>query len=181
MERKLYRSRHDRMLSGVCGGLAEYFAVDPTLVRVGVVLLGIVTDGGVLLAYLIMSVAVPEEPVGGVPAAAANFIGGVFVTDVNESVSRDSEIPKAPDVVPTPESVSEPANAPSVMPAAPAWAPPSHEEHQHRGGVGFGVVLIVVGALLLANQFFPGIDLSRLWPVVIIAVGVSALIKGVRR
>jgi hypothetical protein len=69
------------------------------------------------------------------------------------------------------------------MPAAPEWTPPSPEvrEHHGGGGVGFGVALIVVGGLLLANQFFPEIDLVRLWPVVIIAVGVSALIKGVRR
>ena len=103
------------------------------------------------------------------------------MTDANESAPRDSGIPKAPDVVPAPQTVSEPANAPSAMPAAPAWTPPSPEVHEHRGGIGFGVILIVVGALLLANQFFPWIDLRRLWPIVIIAVGVSALIKGVRR
>ncbi len=183
MERKLYRSRSDRMISGVCGGLADYLAVDPTLVRVGVVLLGIVTNGAVVIAYIIMSVAVPEEPAGGAATAPANFNGGVSVTDANESAPRDSEFPKAPDVVPAPETVSEPANAPSAMPAAPAWTPPSPEVHESRGGggIGFGVVLIVVGGLLLANQFLPGIDLVRLWPVVIIAVGVSALIKGARR
>lgn len=39
MKKRLYRSRKDKMLAGICGGLAEYFAVDPSLVRIACVLL----------------------------------------------------------------------------------------------------------------------------------------------
>ncbi|TDB38142.1 MAG: PspC domain-containing protein [Actinobacteria bacterium] len=179
MERTLYRSRSDRMIAGVCGGIAEYFSLDPTLVRVGVVLLGIVTQGGIGIAYLVMAIIVPEEPVGtGVPTNVSEQ-GGVLVSDTNEP--KDSGIPSAPEVVPPPQSVSEPANAPSVTPATHSWTPPAPVEHEHRGGVGFGVALILIGGLLLANQFLPGIDLWRFWPLIIIAVGISALIKGARR
>lgn len=63
MEKRLYRSRSDRMLLGVCGGLAHYFNVDPTLVRVlAVVSLFIGLGLGAVLAYLILAVVVPQEP-----------------------------------------------------------------------------------------------------------------------
>ncbi len=59
--RRLYRSRHERMIAGVCGGLAEYFRVDVTLVRVLWVLLGL-SGGAGLLAYIIAIFIVPEAP-----------------------------------------------------------------------------------------------------------------------
>jgi phage shock protein C len=58
--RKLYRSRENRMAAGVLGGLAEYANADPTLVRVGFVLLAFLTGGTSLIAYPIMWVIVPE-------------------------------------------------------------------------------------------------------------------------
>jgi phage shock protein C len=60
--RKLYRSRSDRMLAGVAGGIAEYSNIDPTLVRVLFVLLAVFTGGGALLAYPILWLIVPEAP-----------------------------------------------------------------------------------------------------------------------
>lgn len=59
--KKLYRSRTDRKIGGVCGGLAQYFNIDATLVRL-LFVLGIIFVGGGLLAYLIMLIVVPEEP-----------------------------------------------------------------------------------------------------------------------
>ncbi len=59
--KKLYRSRTDRKIGGVCGGLAQYFNIDPTLVRL-LFVLGVIFVGGGLLAYLIMLIVVPEEP-----------------------------------------------------------------------------------------------------------------------
>ena len=60
MEKRLYRSRSDRMLGGVCGGLAKYFDMDPTIVRVLAVLL-IFANGLGILAYIIMAIVVPLE------------------------------------------------------------------------------------------------------------------------
>jgi phage shock protein C len=59
---KLYRSRENRMLGGVCGGLGEYFDIDPTLVRVLFIFgafLGF--PGALVLIYLVMLVLVPQE------------------------------------------------------------------------------------------------------------------------
>ncbi len=60
MKKRLYRSRSDRMIWGVCGGLAEYFNIDPTVVRIIAVLL-IFANGLGILAYLLMAIVVPLE------------------------------------------------------------------------------------------------------------------------
>ena len=58
MERKLYRSRNDSRIAGVCGGLGEYLDIDPTLVRLVFVLLALTGGHGVLL-YIILWLIVP--------------------------------------------------------------------------------------------------------------------------
>jgi phage shock protein C len=59
----LTRSIADRMVAGVCGGLAKYMGMDPTVIRLIFVLLFFVTGPGVLLAYFIMMMIVPEEKI----------------------------------------------------------------------------------------------------------------------
>ena len=59
--RKLYRSKSNRQLAGVCGGLAQYFNIDPTLVRVLFILLAVLGGSGLVL-YLAMWIIVPKEP-----------------------------------------------------------------------------------------------------------------------
>ena len=59
--KKLYRSRSDRRLAGVCGGLATYFNIDATLIRL-LFVLGLLFVGGTLLAYIILMIIIPEEP-----------------------------------------------------------------------------------------------------------------------
>jgi phage shock protein C len=59
MKKTLYKSRKDRFLFGVCGGLAEYFEVDPTLVRILTAVL--CTTGTGLLLYIVAAVVMPER------------------------------------------------------------------------------------------------------------------------
>ena len=61
MNKKLYRSRNAQMIAGVCAGIAEYFDLDPTLVRILFVLLAIGPVPG-LLVYIILAVIMPEAP-----------------------------------------------------------------------------------------------------------------------
>jgi phage shock protein PspC (stress-responsive transcriptional regulator) len=58
--KRLYRSVDDRMIAGVCGGVAEYFDIDPSLVRLLFVFGFFATGSGLLWAYLIMMLIVPE-------------------------------------------------------------------------------------------------------------------------
>ncbi len=61
MEKKLYKSNKDKKIDGVCAGIAEYFDIDPTLIRLGAVLLTCVAGGGIL-AYIICALVIPRNP-----------------------------------------------------------------------------------------------------------------------
>jgi phage shock protein C len=61
MEKRLYRSRDERMIWGICGGLAKYLGVDPTITRVGAVL-SLILGGWGILVYIILWFVVPLEP-----------------------------------------------------------------------------------------------------------------------
>ena len=60
MQKKLYRSKSDRQIAGVCGGLAEYINIDPTVIRVIWALVGLTGAG--LVAYLVCALVIPEKP-----------------------------------------------------------------------------------------------------------------------
>jgi phage shock protein PspC (stress-responsive transcriptional regulator) len=59
--KKLYRSRTNRMIWGVCGGLAEYFGVDPTWIRL-LAVFSIFFSGAGIIAYIVMAIVVPLNP-----------------------------------------------------------------------------------------------------------------------
>ncbi len=59
-DKKLYRSKENRMITGVCGGVAEYLEMDPTVIRLIWVILCAFAGSGVL-AYIIASIIIPEE------------------------------------------------------------------------------------------------------------------------
>ncbi|MGD0953862.1 MAG: PspC domain-containing protein [Methanotrichaceae archaeon] len=61
MAKKLYRSRKNRVIAGICGGLAEYFDIDPIIVRL-ITLILVLSFGAGLIAYIIAWIVVPEEP-----------------------------------------------------------------------------------------------------------------------
>lgn len=68
MTERLYRSRSDRVLAGVCGGLAEWLKVDPSLIRIAWVVLALATAVvPFVVLYIVMAVVVPERPVGAAP------------------------------------------------------------------------------------------------------------------
>lgn len=61
--KRLYRSREDRMLAGVAGGIAEYFAIDPTLARVLLFLALLPAGPFGLVVYIALAAIIPEEPI----------------------------------------------------------------------------------------------------------------------
>lgn len=137
MDRKLYRSRTDSMIAGVCGGLAEYFNVDTILVRIAAVVLALTAHGAGLLAYLIFWIIVPQKPLGEV----------VVETGESQTIAVKAEEEKA----------------------------------ERKNGVLFvGAGLIVLGALFLLDNFVPVIffSIGKLWPVVLIVIGILILKKG---
>lgn len=75
MNRRLYRCRHDRRLAGVAGGVAEYFDLDPTLVRL-LWIASIFFWGFGLLLYIVMAIVVPLEPISAEVAEAETVPSG---------------------------------------------------------------------------------------------------------
>lgn len=61
MEKKLYKSRDNKKLDGVCAGIGEYFDIDPTLVRLAWVFVTLFAGAG-LLAYIIAAFVIPRKP-----------------------------------------------------------------------------------------------------------------------
>ena len=61
MSKKLYKSNTNKMLEGVCGGIAEYFGVDPTIVRLAWVVFCALGGSGIL-AYIIAAIIIPSAP-----------------------------------------------------------------------------------------------------------------------
>ena len=59
--KKLYLSKNDKKLCGVCGGLAEYFEIDPTLIRL-LWVLSVIFAGAGILAYIIAAIVIPKSP-----------------------------------------------------------------------------------------------------------------------
>lgn len=61
MEKRLYKSNVNKMLDGVCGGIAEYLNMDPTLIRLGWVLFCALGGSGII-AYIIAAIIIPRNP-----------------------------------------------------------------------------------------------------------------------
>lgn len=85
MQKKLYRSRDNRMIAGVCGGLGEYFEIDPTLIRLAMAFFSLWSGGGILL-YFIAWFLIPEAP-----EEAEDQTPGEKLLSLNQTTEPDDE------------------------------------------------------------------------------------------
>ena len=193
MDDRLYRSRTDRMLTGVAGGLAERLDVDPSLVRVVWAVSMPLTGFLTLLIYIVMALVVPDEPWPVGPEA--------IVTPPPTTASGE---PGAPTPDPTGAAGATAAGGPTTSgpagwPSA-GWAQDRHaqrsaERAQRRaaraasraergrgnGPVVVGLILVGLGILLLAQQLVPAFDWGKAWPVVAIIIGGLLILGSFRR
>jgi phage shock protein C len=164
MNRRLYRSRRDSVLGGVCGGVAEYLEVDPSIVRIIWVVLAVVTGGLFLLLYIVMWIVVPEG------AAAAPPAMGVAPPPGADAIPASS----------TPEDGTPP---PSAAPPAQAWQ--GQQETVRRAGSGgpvvVGLALIGLGIWFLVNEYLPAFDRDLVWPAALVILGIALLVISLRR
>jgi len=148
------------MIWGVCGGLAKYFGVDPTIVRVIFVLL-IFANGLGILAYIILAVVVPLE--------------SSQVTTPKETVRENVEEMK--------ETATELGR--EVHSALTGERDESEEvtKARRRRLNILGIVLIVVGGLFLLGSFnlFWWFHWGNLWPLILVAIGVLIMLSAWRR
>ncbi|MCP5053313.1 MAG: PspC domain-containing protein [bacterium] len=157
--KRLYKSRKDKVIDGICAGVAEYFEIDPVLVRVVFVLFFIF--GGIgLIAYIVGMIIIPRRPLG------------------EESAASQAETAGTP----------APEPPPSPTPAPPPPAPEPVSDSSNKGSLVIGIVLVVLGMIFLLDNlpFFRGFHFwgwfrHRFWdfvvPGIFIAVGIVLLMK----
>lgn len=146
--KKLFRSRQNVIIGGVCGGLGEYFDIDPTIVRILFILL----TGAGIVPYLLLWILLPsqgqesDDPSESIRAGAAEI--GEKARNLSETIRNNR-----------PDSQNT--------------------------GILLGLGLIVIGGLILLKNFgllwFDWINLRNLWPILLIAFGVSLLFKRKRQ
>lgn len=207
MNERLYRSRDDRVISGVAGGLAERLDLDPAIVRVAWVVLTILSGGVLLLVYIVMALVVPEEPDGYVPPnhrpwqpEGAWQQGGPAASGqgYGPSVAAAGGMgPSAGDQGPVPGASGAPPGGASFGPGAPMspgspsptsgqpmsrsdWRAARRAARRERGaggGIVLGLLLMLVGGWFLVRRYVPEIDAGLIWPIIIVGLGV-VLIAG---
>jgi phage shock protein C len=197
MNGHLYRSRDDRMLAGVAGGLAELWDADPSLVRIVWALLVVLTGGVALVVYIVMAIVVPEDDGSSLAGQALAWNatqsgaggGGAGGGGASAGTSSGgaSAAPNAAGFAGDPPPTGRPqsrADARDARRAARWDARAARREARGRNGrtgtLVVGVLLILVGAWYLVREFLPSIDFDWFWPLVLVAVGVVVLVLAVR-
>ncbi|HEV8490539.1 MAG TPA: PspC domain-containing protein [Candidatus Limnocylindrales bacterium] len=149
------------MIGGVAGGIADNLSIDPTIVRVGWVVLTLATNGALLLVYFLLLFLLPEAP---------EAPGG----------SEDADRLARPDGSETGTSATAAAFGPA-RPMSRPWARPSRSTADGRSGaVVVGAILVLVGGYFLIRQYLPSIDLRLSWPFVAIGLGVVLIVAALR-
>ncbi|MDI9472464.1 MAG: PspC domain-containing protein [Tissierellia bacterium] len=154
MKNRLYRSRTNKVLAGVCGGLAEYFDVDPSAVRIVTALL-IVPGGLSLWIYILAAIIIPKAPLtysGSDPRGEYNI-------------------------------VDEEGNVTRVFQDEPIEEGGANSQVPRNAAVVFGLILIGIGVMVLLDRFLPYLRIPHyiqqaFFPVLLIAGG-AFLVFGV--
>ena len=120
---RLYRSRDEKWLAGVLGGLGDYFGIDVTVLRLAFIALLIIGAEGLVIAYIVMAIVVPLEPVGGAVAAAAPPVTTAWPTTGAPAAPAPPAAPAVPAEAPPapPQSPPQAAAAPAAPPAPEGW------------------------------------------------------------
>jgi len=158
MERRLHRSRKDRMLCGVLGGLAEYFNIDSALLRVLFVLVVIATGGAAgIIAYIVMAIVFPVE-------------GTPVTTPHSEAIKQNVE-----DMRQTAQEIAGSFKAGLDRNEA--------RKPAHRRGLAIGLVLIFLGAVFLLYNFgwLQWIKWSGAGGILLIVIGIILIVAIFRR
>jgi phage shock protein C len=165
---RLYKSRRDKVLDGVCGGIGIYFDVDTVIIRIIWVLATIFSAGGFgILAYLIAMVIIPREP-GHEKSSSDHH------NDYDPQHDDVDSVEKIDEIVLKEEEDLEGKNNNGIVATT--------EERKNKFALLLGLLLIIFGGILLLERIL-GISLRSwfydiqlyLWPLLLIGLGVFLL------
>ena len=157
-QKKLYRSKTNRIIAGIGGGLGQYFSIDPVLIRLIFVLLVIAGGSGILL-YIIAWIIIPEE---GAEECCSK-------EEVKDNVKKAAKEMK--------DKAETFASEVRKAVHDKKW-----QEHDHHGSrMGCGLLILAIGAILLVDNVMH-IDIwSNFWPLVLIIIGLALIIRTGRK
>ena len=156
MKKKLYRSKKDCVIGGVCGGIAEYFDIDPTLVRLLAILIFFFGGSGIIV-YIIGWIIIPQNPNGNTEDNSENK------GEIKGKIKKETD--KANKKVE--ENLSEKV---------------AKGKSEKNRNIILGVILIIAGLIFTGSTFFPWIAWiawGTFWPVIIIVLGLVIVIRAV--
>lgn len=156
-ENRLYRIVNGRVIGGVAGGLAEFFGIDPTIIRIIFILLTIMGGGGILI-YIILWIVVPERYITQSPYST-------YSPPINSDSSSGSGVGET-------YKGYDPVSAtgqPEII----------KKNSKMEGSLIAGLVLILIGGFFLFERYMPNIDFGDFWPLLLILIGILMIIKGI--
>jgi phage shock protein C len=176
MNKKLYRDEYHKVLGGVCSGLAEYFEMDVTVVRLLFAFTFFIMGVG-FIPYIILWIVLPKK--------------GYLYNSYNNPTVDYTVPPQQPADEPGQPQQGNP-NTGNPFGGSPfnntAYnnpfnngpvknMPPKQKSH---AGIIIGFVLIMIGAAILLDNYdlFPDIDFERLWPAILVFVGGALIVSG---
>src|SRR3990170_5035864 len=132
MQKRLYRSRSDRMIWGVCGGIANYFGIDPTIIRV-IAILFLFAGGSGILAYIILAIVIPLESS---PAREPRDVIKENVQEIKQTASQFGEDMR------------------STFARHEGEIREMSKSGMRNGGYFVAAILIIIGIIFLLGNFF---------------------------
>ena len=173
MKKKLYRSRDDRIIAGVCGGIARYFNVDSTLVRLALVFIFLFQGIG-LIAYVIAWLVMSEEPARNGYKKYDEYYIEEKRREKASTKDSDSESKRFDSQKENNERKSETEKQKEEE---------YYQQYQKDSGTDnnrrklFAVIMILIGSIFLIDIWIPALYWEKYWPLILITAGIL-LLKG---
>ncbi|MCR8558745.1 PspC domain-containing protein [Mucilaginibacter sp. BJC16-A38] len=172
MNKKLYRDEYHKVLGGVCAGLAEYFEMDVTIVRL--LLVGSVCLAGVgVIPYIVLWIVLPRK--------------GYLYSNFNNPTVDYTVPPQQPGgQFNNPQQGANPFGG-NPFGGNPYGGNPFSEnpienvpKQKSHAGIIVGTVLILIGGFILIDEYdlIPDFDFGRLWPLILVIAGCALLLSG---
>lgn len=165
---RLHRSKRNKVILGVCGGLGEYFGIDPTIVRIITAVIAIPGPG--LVMYLLAALVMPEDNGNTYQNDQWNSSDNQWnqnagtdsgaSTDTNRYTSSTSGLGSDFDV------------------GSDEWREAPKYESKDRNKILLGLILVCLGIVFFVKQLFPMFDIKYLVPVALIIIGFGIIVRG---
>lgn len=173
MKKRAYRNTQEKVIAGVCSGLADYFSIDPLYIRILFLLL-LFKPPFAFIVYIGLWIAIPARTLH------LNAQDDSYQNQDEESFEK-----KVQNFAKEAEAMGEKFGK-EVETVADSLTNmndktrstinvPTFEKPKKRKGILGGMILIALGLLFLANNFLPDFDIEMYWPIILIAIGISIL------